>query len=58
MKDEIMENKVKHRHILQKHLDEIKQKQVLKKQYVLALVDIKEFNNVSLTTEYNSNIGI
>lgn len=58
MKAEIMEIKVKHRHILQKHLDEIKQEQVLTKKYLLALVDIKEFNDVSLTTEYNSNIGI
>ncbi|XP_065929366.1 uncharacterized protein [Magallana gigas] len=56
MKTEISEIKVKHRDILQKHLDEIKQKQALIKQTLLATEEIKKSTEVSPTIEYSSKI--
>lgn len=56
MKTEIGEIKEKHRDILEKNLDEIKQKQDVVKQSLLTLMDIKESNEVSLAIEYSSNI--
>ncbi|XP_052676186.1 uncharacterized protein LOC128157653 [Crassostrea angulata] len=56
MKTEISEIKVKHKDILQKHLDEIKQIQSLIKQTLLALNEIDKSTAVAPTIEYNSNI--
>ncbi|XP_065930101.1 uncharacterized protein [Magallana gigas] len=56
MKTEISEIKVKHRDILQKHLDEIKQIQALIKQTLLAIEEIKKSTEVSPTIEYSSKI--
>uniref|UniRef100_K1QFB4 Tripartite motif-containing protein 3 n=1 Tax=Magallana gigas TaxID=29159 RepID=K1QFB4_MAGGI len=56
MKTEINEIKVKHRVILQKHLDEIKQIQSLIKQTLLALYEIEKSTAVAPTIEYNSKI--
>ncbi|XP_052676189.1 uncharacterized protein LOC128157656 [Crassostrea angulata] len=56
MKTEINEIKVKHRDILQKHLDEIKQIQSLIKQTLLALYEIEKSTAVATTIEYNSKI--
>nr|XP_034317785.1 uncharacterized protein LOC105323897 isoform X3 [Crassostrea gigas]XP_034317786.1 uncharacterized protein LOC105323897 isoform X3 [Crassostrea gigas] len=56
MKTEISEIKVKHRDILQKHLDEIKQIQSLMKQTLLAIEEIKKSAKVSPTIEYSSKI--
>lgn len=57
MKTEIGGIKEKHREILEKKLDEIKQTQDVVKQSLLTLMDIKESNEVSLAIEYSSNIG-
>uniref|UniRef100_K1Q7P2 Uncharacterized protein n=1 Tax=Magallana gigas TaxID=29159 RepID=K1Q7P2_MAGGI len=56
MKTEISEIKVKHRDILQKHLNEIKQKQCLIKQTLLALKEMEKSTEVSSTIEYSSKI--
>eukprot|EP00105_Crassostrea_gigas_P040453 XP_019924601.1 PREDICTED: uncharacterized protein LOC105332553 [Crassostrea gigas] len=56
MKTEISEIKIKHRDILQKHLDEIKQIQALIKQTLVAIEEIKKFTEVSPTIEYSSKI--
>ncbi|XP_065930025.1 uncharacterized protein [Magallana gigas] len=56
MKTEISEIKVKHRDLLQKHLDEIKQTQSLMKQTLLAIEEIKKSIEVSPTIEYSSKI--
>ncbi|XP_052682997.1 uncharacterized protein LOC128163420 [Crassostrea angulata] len=56
MKTEISEIKVKHRDILQKHLDEIKQIQALIKQSLLAIEELKKSTEVSPTIEYSSKI--
>nr|XP_034309590.1 uncharacterized protein LOC105317259 [Crassostrea gigas] len=56
MKTEISEIKVKHRDLLQKHLDEIKQIQALIKQTLLAIEEIKKSTEVSPTIEYSSKI--
>lgn len=54
IKTEINEIKVKHKEILQKQLDEIKQIQSLLKQTILALKEIENSNEVAPTIEYNS----
>nr|XP_034317784.1 uncharacterized protein LOC105323897 isoform X2 [Crassostrea gigas]XP_034317787.1 uncharacterized protein LOC105323897 isoform X2 [Crassostrea gigas]XP_034317789.1 uncharacterized protein LOC105323897 isoform X2 [Crassostrea gigas] len=56
MKTEISEIKIKHRDILQKHLDEIKQIQALIKQTLVAIEEINKFTEVSPTIEYSSKI--
>ncbi|XP_052677680.1 uncharacterized protein LOC128158763 [Crassostrea angulata] len=56
MKNEINEIKVKHRDILQKHLDEIKQIQSLIKQTLLAIKEIEKSTEVSPAIKYNSKI--
>nr|XP_034309520.1 uncharacterized protein LOC117683785 [Crassostrea gigas] len=56
MKTEISEIKVKHRDLLHKHLDEIKQIQALIKQTLLAIEEIKKSTEVSPTIEYSSKI--
>nr|XP_011435777.2 uncharacterized protein LOC105334142 [Crassostrea gigas] len=56
MKTEISEIKVKHRDILQKHFDEIKQIQALIKQTLLAIEEIKKSTEVFPTIEYSSKI--
>nr|XP_034318475.1 uncharacterized protein LOC117686809 [Crassostrea gigas] len=56
MKSEIDEIKVKHRDILRKHLDEIKQIQSLIKQTFLALRKIEKSTDISSTNEYSSKI--
>uniref|UniRef100_K1QFL1 Tripartite motif-containing protein 3 n=1 Tax=Magallana gigas TaxID=29159 RepID=K1QFL1_MAGGI len=56
MKIQISGIKVKHRDILQKHLDEIKQIQALIKQTLLAIEEIKKSTEVSPTIEYSSKI--
>eukprot|EP00105_Crassostrea_gigas_P034179 XP_019918327.1 PREDICTED: uncharacterized protein LOC105317267 [Crassostrea gigas] len=53
---EISEIKVKHRNILQKHLDEIKQIQSFIKQTLLVLREIEKSTEVSSTIEYSSKI--
>uniref|UniRef100_K1Q813 Tripartite motif-containing protein 3 n=1 Tax=Magallana gigas TaxID=29159 RepID=K1Q813_MAGGI len=52
----ISEIKVKHRDLLQKHLDEIKQIQALIKQTLLAIEELKISTEVSPTIEYSSKI--
>eukprot|EP00105_Crassostrea_gigas_P015257 XP_011432189.1 PREDICTED: tripartite motif-containing protein 2-like isoform X1 [Crassostrea gigas] len=54
MKTEISEIKVKHRHILQKHLDEIRQIQSLIKETFLILMELERSTEVSLIIEYSS----
>uniref|UniRef100_K1QZF7 Tripartite motif-containing protein 2 n=1 Tax=Magallana gigas TaxID=29159 RepID=K1QZF7_MAGGI len=56
MQTEISEIKVKHRNILQKHLNEIKQIQSLIKHTLLALRNIEISMEVSQTIEYSSKI--
>eukprot|EP00105_Crassostrea_gigas_P036884 XP_019921032.1 PREDICTED: uncharacterized protein LOC109618198 [Crassostrea gigas] len=56
MKTELSEIKVKHKEILQKHLDEIKQTQSLIDKALLAMKEIKESTEVSPTIEYSSKI--
>nr|XP_034317437.1 uncharacterized protein LOC105345308 [Crassostrea gigas] len=56
MKTEISEIKVKHRDILQKHLDEIKQIQSLIKDTFLILIELEKSTEVSPTIEYSSKI--
>uniref|UniRef100_A0A8W8MR74 B box-type domain-containing protein n=2 Tax=Magallana gigas TaxID=29159 RepID=A0A8W8MR74_MAGGI len=56
MKTEISEIKVKHRDILEKHLNEIKQIQSLIQQTLLAMEEIKKSTEVSSTIEYSSKI--
>ncbi|XP_065938184.1 tripartite motif-containing protein 2-like [Magallana gigas] len=56
MKTEISEIKVKHRDILQKHLDEIKQIQSLIKHTLLAIKEIEKSTEVSPIIEYSSRI--
>ncbi|XP_034329050.2 protein wech-like [Magallana gigas] len=56
MKTEINEIKAKHRKILQKHLDEIKQIQSLMEQSLLALKEIANSNEVNPTIRYSSKI--
>nr|XP_034319011.1 uncharacterized protein LOC105345456 isoform X2 [Crassostrea gigas] len=56
MKSEIGEIKVKHRDILKKHLDEIKQIQSLIKQTFLALRKIEKSTEISPTIEYRSKM--
>ncbi|XP_011440914.3 tripartite motif-containing protein 2 [Magallana gigas] len=53
MKTEISEIKVKHRDILQKHLDEIKKIQSLIKETLHALRKIEKSNEVSPTIQYS-----
>ncbi|XP_065929372.1 uncharacterized protein [Magallana gigas] len=55
-KTEISEIKVKHRDLLQKHLDEIKQIQALINQTLIAIEEIKKSTEVSPTIEYSSKI--
>uniref|UniRef100_K1PGQ6 3'-phosphate/5'-hydroxy nucleic acid ligase n=1 Tax=Magallana gigas TaxID=29159 RepID=K1PGQ6_MAGGI len=54
MKTEIGEIKERHRHILQKHLEEIKQIQSLINKTLLAMSEIKESREVTPTIEYSS----
>ncbi|XP_052680700.1 uncharacterized protein LOC128161464 [Crassostrea angulata] len=54
MKTEIYEIKIKHKDILQKHLDEIKQIQSLIDQTAQTLKEIEESNEVSMTIGYKS----
>ncbi|XP_078309551.1 uncharacterized protein LOC144617950 [Crassostrea virginica] len=54
MEEEIGEIKVKHRSILQKHLDEIKQLQSLMQQTLNALNEMEESNKVIPTINYSS----
>lgn len=54
MKTEIYKIKIKHKDILQKHLDEIKQIQSLIDQTAQTLKEIEESNEVSMTIEYKS----
>eukprot|EP00105_Crassostrea_gigas_P034109 XP_019918257.1 PREDICTED: uncharacterized protein LOC105349196 [Crassostrea gigas] len=56
MKTEISKIKVKHRDILQKYLDKIKQIQSLIKQTLQALKEIEKSTEVSSTIEYSSKI--
>nr|XP_034305013.1 uncharacterized protein LOC117680567 [Crassostrea gigas]XP_034305014.1 uncharacterized protein LOC117680567 [Crassostrea gigas] len=56
MKTEISEIKVKHRDILQKHLNEIKQIQSLIKETLQTIRKIEKSTEVSLTIEYSSKI--
>uniref|UniRef100_K1QPH6 Tripartite motif-containing protein 3 n=1 Tax=Magallana gigas TaxID=29159 RepID=K1QPH6_MAGGI len=56
MKTEISEIQVKHRDILQKHLNEIKQIQSLIKQTLLAIKEIEKSTEVSPAIKYNSKI--
>ncbi|XP_052677904.1 uncharacterized protein LOC128158954 [Crassostrea angulata] len=56
MKTEISEIKVKHRDILQKHLNEIKQIQSLIKETLQAIRKIEKSTEVSSTIEYSSKI--
>eukprot|EP00105_Crassostrea_gigas_P032451 XP_011455462.1 PREDICTED: uncharacterized protein LOC105347907 [Crassostrea gigas] len=56
MKTEISEIKVKHRDILQKHLNEIKQIQSLIKQTLRAIDEIEKSTEVSPTIAYSSKI--
>ncbi|XP_034306452.2 tripartite motif-containing protein 2-like [Magallana gigas] len=56
MKTEISEIKVKHKELLQKHLNEIKQIQCLIKETLHALRKIEESTEVSSTIEYSSKI--
>ncbi|XP_052679591.1 uncharacterized protein LOC128160328 [Crassostrea angulata] len=56
MKTEISEIKVKHRDILQKHLNEIKQIQSLIKQTLSAINEIEKSTEVSPTIAYSSKI--
>ncbi|XP_065921522.1 E3 ubiquitin-protein ligase TRIM71-like isoform X2 [Magallana gigas] len=56
MKSEIDEIKVKHRDILRKHLDEIKQIQSLIKQTSLALRQIEKSTDITQSIEYSSKI--
>ncbi|XP_065938040.1 uncharacterized protein [Magallana gigas] len=56
MKTEISEIKVKHRDILQKHLDEIKQIQSLIKETLQTIRKIEKSTEVSSTIEYSSKI--
>uniref|UniRef100_A0A8W8LQJ5 B box-type domain-containing protein n=1 Tax=Magallana gigas TaxID=29159 RepID=A0A8W8LQJ5_MAGGI len=56
MKTEISEIKVKHRDILQKHLNEIKQIQSLIKQTLRAINEIEKSTEVSPTIAYSSKI--
>uniref|UniRef100_K1Q062 Tripartite motif-containing protein 3 n=1 Tax=Magallana gigas TaxID=29159 RepID=K1Q062_MAGGI len=53
---EVSQIKVKHKRILQKHLDEIKHIQSLIKQTLLAIKEIKKSTEVSPTIEYISKI--
>nr|XP_034317455.1 uncharacterized protein LOC105322040 [Crassostrea gigas] len=57
MKTEISDIKVKHRVILEKHLDEIKQIQALMKQTLLAIKEIEKYIEVSSIIEYSSKIS-
>ncbi|XP_052677678.1 uncharacterized protein LOC128158759 [Crassostrea angulata] len=56
MKTEISEIKVKHRDILQKHLNEIKQIQFLIKETLQTIRKIEKSTEVSSTIEYSSKI--
>eukprot|EP00105_Crassostrea_gigas_P040452 XP_019924600.1 PREDICTED: uncharacterized protein LOC105332552 [Crassostrea gigas] len=56
MKTEIGEIKEKHRDILQKHLEEIKQIQPLMDKSLLAMSEIKESREVTPIIEYSSKI--
>ncbi|XP_052679068.1 uncharacterized protein LOC128159890 [Crassostrea angulata] len=56
MKTEICDIKRKHKDILQKHLDEVKQIQSLIKQTLLALKEIEKSAEVSATIQYTSKI--
>ncbi|XP_065937721.1 uncharacterized protein [Magallana gigas] len=56
MKTEISEIKVKHKELLQKHLNEIKQIQSLIKETLHALMKIEESTEVFTTIEYSSKI--
>nr|XP_034305174.1 E3 ubiquitin-protein ligase TRIM9-like [Crassostrea gigas]XP_034305175.1 E3 ubiquitin-protein ligase TRIM9-like [Crassostrea gigas] len=56
MKTEISEIKDKHRDILQKHLEEIKQIQSLIKQTLLAIKEIKNSTELAPTIKYSSKI--
>ncbi|XP_065937809.1 uncharacterized protein [Magallana gigas] len=56
MKTEISDIKVKHKELLQKHLNDIEQIQSLIKETLHALMKIEESTEVSSTIEYNSKI--
>ncbi|XP_052678656.1 uncharacterized protein LOC128159567 [Crassostrea angulata] len=56
MKTEINNIKVKHKDILKKHLNEIRQIQSLIQQTLLAMKEIKKSTEVSSTIEYSSKI--
>ncbi|XP_034306629.2 uncharacterized protein [Magallana gigas] len=56
IKTELSEIKVKHKEILQKYLDEIKQTQSLINKALLAMKEIKESTEVSQTIEYSTKI--
>lgn len=57
MKSETSKMKAEHRGILQKHLDEIEQKQALINQSLIDLRKIKESNKVSQTVTYKSKVA-
>ncbi|XP_052677401.1 uncharacterized protein LOC128158561 [Crassostrea angulata] len=56
IKTELSEIKVKHKEVLQKHLDEIKQTQSLIDKALLTMKETKESTEVSPTIEYSSKI--
>uniref|UniRef100_K1Q5U1 Tripartite motif-containing protein 3 n=1 Tax=Magallana gigas TaxID=29159 RepID=K1Q5U1_MAGGI len=58
IKKEIGEIKGKHKHILERHLDEIKQIQSFIKQTQLALKEIEKSTDVAATIGYISKIGV
>lgn len=56
MKAEISTIKVKHKNILQKMLDEMKQIQSLIKETLFALIELEKSSKVAPIIEYSSNI--
>nr|XP_034315554.1 uncharacterized protein LOC117685341 [Crassostrea gigas] len=56
IKAEIDEIKIKHRDILQKHLEEIKQMQSLINKTLLAMSEIKKSRKITPTIEYSSKL--
>lgn len=57
MKKEITEIKEKHRDILEKHLNEIKQIEFLIKENVSTLKDLEESKDVTVIVEYKTKIN-
>ncbi|XP_052676953.1 uncharacterized protein LOC128158235 [Crassostrea angulata] len=56
-KNEITEIKEKHRHILEKHLNKIKQIEFLIKENVSTLKDLEESNDVTVIVNYRTKIN-